>query len=349
MSGKALAFMILTLILQAEPFRYSLHDMTPILDGAVGAALSMELSLLKSDLGNASFLSECSLCIALNASTCHCFEEPVDKLKPSLPAGCASKHHPFYISLFLKCKYLTTASIGLYIPPLRVDNISYHDNSITLVLPVQFGDLERYVILLKSFLRLKSGAVHELLVIVPDKEQEIFRLVSVGFSELLLFNIVVIPESVLLPPPMEGQYYYPYAIQMALKLLVSQIVSTQFYLTLDSDIVLLRSFEYKDLIIDNRGIYHHEGRFTAHPDWWDKSEAFLGFKSQDPASQGIGATPVVMSTYGSMLVLKKIEEAVGKGPDFVPYWVSAFGANAVWSEYTLYRIVLDHFKVNTIP
>ena len=42
-----------------------------------------------------------------------------------------------------------------------------------------------------------------------------------------------------------------YSLQMAIKLFIANIIETQFYVTLDADVVLLRRFAYQDLIISN--------------------------------------------------------------------------------------------------
>jgi len=44
---------------------------------------------------------------------------------------------------------------------------------------------------------------------------------------------------------------YPYALQMALKLYVAKLVDTAFYVTLDSDLILLNSFSYEDIIFND--------------------------------------------------------------------------------------------------
>jgi hypothetical protein len=338
-----------------QPFRFGVHDMTPLLSRTANAELFFDLSIHPNDLGSSSTLSQCTLCLATNASVCHCFSDPVSDIAPFLPPACVTKGYPypFRLSLYLTCGGLTTASTPIFVPTQTGGNspLSTTDSrgKITLVLPVEFGDLQRFTILLKSLTLLTSDAVLELIVIVPNWQRQMFALTASGFSQLLMFQVRIISESDFIPPAKQ-KAYYPYAIQMTLKLLVSHIVSTDFYLTLDADIILLRNFEYSDFVVENRGIYHHEARFSVHPEWWDKSELFLGIKSTEPLAQGIGATPALLSTYGSMLVLQKIRDTMSETvvSDFVQQWILSFGVTAVWSEYTLYRIVLDHFKVRVL-
>lgn len=330
-----------------SPFRFRLHDASAVIEGRANEALMLTLDIQISDMGSAAALSECGLCMALNGSTCHCYSAPMPELHPTLPADCVSSLTPHRMSLYMNCNGLITSSTSIYVPDSQLSP-AIPPSQLTLVLPIELNDMPRFVILLKSLSLLTSESVLEMIVIVPDAQRQVFLLASRGFSPYLHFGIRVVPESDLLPPPPPGESYYPYAIQMALKLLACRIVMTDFYITLDADVVLLRNFEFNDIVRDGRGIYHHEPRLSVHPEWWVKSESFLGINSRiDAEQQGIGATPACLSTFGSMLVLNRIEETVVGAADFRQAWVASFGRSDVWSEYTLYRIVLDHYKVSS--
>jgi len=102
---------------------------------------------------------------------------------------------------------------------------------------------------------------------------------------------------------------YGYAIQMALKLLVSKIVKTEFYLTLDADLILLEPTKLASILLnqinrsensakecsaDNtsncatninaaaniRAIYEDESR-SVHNNWWSGSSSLLGLDSSN--------------------------------------------------------------------
>ena len=78
---------------------------------------------------------------------------------------------------------------------------------------------------------------------------------------------------------------------------------------------------------------------------------------------GFGVTPSLLSTYGSLLSISYIEtvftayQAKANAEhanqkqlykDFESYWVQGFGVNGnLWSEYTIYRLVLDHYNIFT--
>jgi hypothetical protein len=138
------------------------------------------------------------------------------------------------------------------------------------------------------------------------------------------------------------------------------------------------SHNYTTLSYHPKAMYENESRFLYHPDWWEASEAFLGIKSKDPSSQGFSVTPAVLSTFGSLLTLETIAQSVKKrlrmavgvevgeidtsyptrceggvcntrsayDAEVEHHWLHRFGSvGVVWTEYTLYRIVLDHYQV----
>ena len=166
---------------------------------------------------------------------------------------------------------------------------------------------------------------------------------------------------------------------MAIKLLAAKMVTTDFYLTLDADVVLLQSFTLAQIVHGMRAIYENEQR-SVHPHWWVGSEKFLHVPSfdqeeigvDDADGRGFGVTPSLLSTYGSLLTIGKIQQlycssenptthvtttargetltsssnAVNDCSSFLDHWIDGFGhGGVVWSEYTLYRVVLDYFKV----
>lgn len=331
-----------------EGIYFNVPNMSSLINRREGSVLSFDIAFFKEDqMPN---LSHCKSCLAVNGRRCLCFADELADIKPFLHEGCISRDSAFLLSMYFDCPGGEKAvSTPVYVPlledPVRTDS-TWHNRRLTLVLPLELSDMQRYTILLTSLTLLTSDSVHELMVIVPDLQAQTFFLLSKGFSELLNFPIRIVAESHIVPPPPVNERYYPYAIQMAIKLLVARVVQTDFYITLDADVILLRNFEYSDLVISGRGVYHHEERLIFHPDWWEKSEQFIGFHtSSTPEKQGFGATPAVLSAYGALLVLEKIHERMNYAHNFIELWLLSFGVTAVWSEYTLYRLVLDEYRV----
>jgi hypothetical protein len=256
-----------------------------------------------------------------------------------------------------------------------------------------------------------SAAVASFILIAPQDQCETINIFIQGLQSRLPFKIVVFSELEILDVP-SGTFHiwrqlglYPYAIQMALKLLVSKVIDTDFYICLDADVVLLEDFEFGDLVHQDKAIFHNENRFSEHPNWWESTESYLNVSSRFPSKQGFGVTPAVLSTYGSRLVAKfamkeytsdifvnhlvhnkhrpynrsiklpsesiesitfwsdileaqlkfptnkSLKEEVERVVALYPVvrlflWLMCFGRDGcMWSEYTLYRIVLDHVEL----
>jgi hypothetical protein len=134
----------------------------------------------------------------------------------------------------------------------------------------------------------------------------------------------------------------------------------------------------------SRAVYHNEDR-AVHAHWWVGSQAFLNISSEEDSDKstqgGFGVTPSILSTYGSLLTVdwiysrhsgqnrvrlaqttQQVEQAVMSDTQDTVYesqrdhlrmaaaeslWLDGFGREegCLWSEYTLYRLVLDHYEV----
>lgn len=157
-----------------------------------------------------------------------------------------------------------------------------------------------------------------------------------------------------------------YVLQMAIKLFVANIIETQFYITLDADIILLRSFEYKDVIIDSinetdgemsrRGLYENEPR-EVHMDWWVHSTKLLRLIAADSGTNagyrdhriagrtdgGFGVTPAVLSVWGSHTVINRLQALYGD--DMIEKKLLENFNENIWTEYTLYALLLYDYGV----
>ena len=65
--------------------------------------------------------------------------------------------------------------------------------------------------------------------------------------------------------------------------------------------------------------------------------------------QGFSVTLALLSTFGALTVLAKLEcQLRSEDKDYFSIesgWLGTFGVTSLWSEYTLYAIVLHHFKI----
>ncbi|CAM9637128.1 unnamed protein product [Chrysoparadoxa australica] len=212
---------------------------------------------------------------------------------------------------------------------------------LSAVLVLKAEDLDRAAVLVTS-LQASRGAFHQVFVVVPDSEMELIEQ-SLGAKSAL--DASVIAESSLLPSGRADSQWDGYALQMMLKLLASQLVSTPFYLTLDADVICTASvLSADDLVKHGRGVYSPDanGR-AAHPEWWEASEALLGLPSRDngvaTGTGSFGVTPAVINTPGAMLTLGLLRQGPGI-EKLIGHW-SRDKPESWWTEYTLYRLALD--------
>jgi hypothetical protein len=208
----------------------------------------------------------------------------------------------------------------------------------------------------------------ELVVVVPDGE-------AAGIEALLgdrAGTVRVVQETSLLfgsahaisSAPQNMASWDTYAVAMSLKLLVANIVRSDFYVTLDADVLVTKRFGPRDLF--SFGIGAPRALFVAepqsvHPHWWAGAAATLdplkggalessSFDSSLDASARFGVTPAVLSTGGALLNLAKLKEVFHQpGEDaskaWVGRWLSAWGGGRWWSEYTLYALTLHRHRI----
>jgi len=333
----------------------------------VGSALHLSL---QTDDGDGD-LSVGELCLTANGEVCHCFPAPLSSVQSSsliLPASCVQQEG----------FYLGAETAGQVTTAVRVGHAHTHNRGkITLILPLTSADLDRATVLFYTLARIPDDSfVASLIILTP--EQDVYAVSSSpAISSPLPFPVHVHGEAKLLGPLLAGRRHFPYAVQMALKLLVASIVETDHYLTLDADVLLLQPTLLPLLVQQGRALYQDESR-GVHWAWWQGSAAVLGLDlsppppphphphPQQPAGDGFSVTPALLSTYGALVTLSLLKRRFSPsgGEAWVSLWVSSLGeaeaeaeegevtsggpltaggggAMTVWTEYTLYRLALD--------
>lgn len=373
-------------------------------------------------------------CVFINGDICGCWNGAYGSVRFQWTEDCMrsrveamTRVQTYYASLLLAPPTTADRELAPGVKRLLASTPVYmpsgaRSDGLTLVLPLTIDDLSRSLVLLRTLQKMHTDVVAEMLVFVPDDQLIVIRGAMLGAAvELALtFTIRVQTEQTLFHIPQEElKRMYPYAIQMAIKLLAAEHVSTAFYLTLDADILQLREFDMKSLVRrgeapvrrqgpPGRAVYHWEER-AVHEAWWRGSErvlnvslatsyAYQRWRHQDDKDmkdhqrrdlsetqrrlQGFGVTPALLSTYGSQLTLFHLCRTLTRNWDYQTpidkadcqrIWLGNFGrripsdgaiANVdaqqqqasadpagevwLWSEYTLYRIALDHYEVAAV-
>lgn len=362
------------------------------------------------------------LCTLVDGDVCYCFDSYFRDIEFSLTPPCLARISQSCSASDPECDYWI--AIQLTFPAKQRENgFQLHSNftrrivssalhitsriqtndRITLILPLTLDDLSRAAVLFHTLQYIPADTVQELLIFTPDSQHLLISSAVQGIvsNMRIHFTTKIYPESVLFTGGQQTvANAYPYAVQMAVKLLAARLVHTPFYITLDADIVLLRPFSLQHLLSrdSKRAVYHFEER-AVHEHWWRGSELILNVSAatsyaysswQESAQcvvnghgcrqtgqdqntvQGFGVTPAILSTHGSLLTIAYIfrQLADSSPAHSVPavdahlgvfergerQWLQGFGRPydgdptgrdiTLWSEYTLYRVVLDHLEVS---
>lgn len=210
--------------------------------------------------------------------------------------------------------------------------------ALTAVLTVTLDDAHRAMMLLATAQCALESSLLNVVAIVPDAELFAFQ--------AAWKNVELVPESTLIAFPENRPGY---AVQMALKLLAATLVATDFYVTLDADVIATRPLcddATERLLVEGKAVYTHEPK-SVHPHWWAGSAKLLGLEPDDLRDAGFGVTPAVLSTAGALVALDCVRRALNaRGHQhWTDAWLSKWTPDAFWSEYTIYRLALDHRRL----
>lgn len=226
---------------------------------------------------------------------------------------------------------------------------------VDLVLPVNPAsrdDQRRMGITLASLARyLDPESVGRLLIVVPDAVSlEAFRVATWDGCSLPFEAIVRNDRDILGDNPWRrrvGSWF----TQQFVKLGAADHLESDFFITLDADVLLTRPTCFADLILDGRAsTLLHERR--VHDGWWRASAEVLG---TEPGldREGMGVTPAILSRDVTRALLRYLEERYG-GPwyrgvvEFLDdqkarglYRPHAFTPSPMPTEYTLYFLFAE--------
>lgn len=195
---------------------------------------------------------------------------------------------------------------------------------ITFVLPLHsFKDINIATNILFSSIYqfFDLNDLKELIVILNKKDFECFNLTlnnnlnKVKLDYMKIFNIKLIEENELYSKKISSSYY----LQMLLKLLASNIITTEYYLTLDADTLFTKKCN-KNNFYNDKAYYH---KLKSKDTWLKRSEKCLNIDIDINVNQ----TPFVFKTNLVKNMLDNIN-------------VPLFILEKFCSEYTLYLTYL---------
>jgi hypothetical protein len=220
------------------------------------------------------------------------------------------------------------------------------------VLPLAPRDLERFRLLARSLERYMHD-LGTLWLVVPD----VYVAPVAQLQSTIQLPLRVIGESEWVPGigqlKIRGWYK-----QQLVKLAAHAAVQSDFYLTLDADVLCTRRCDY-DALVPNGKALCHVMKQSDHQDWYDGAEAVLGLSAK---RRGVlhNVTPVVWSKAGVRDTVQHLSQRVAEhkyatglrglrqrlrgllpsDPATAP-WASYLSAATPWAEYATYFTFLE--------
>jgi Family of unknown function (DUF6492) len=143
----------------------------------------------------------------------------------------------------------------------------------------------------------------------------------------------VLPESSIIPelgvsPEAPGSF-----VQQLAKLAIAERIATDFYLTLDADVICVRNVSAADLVIGHRSIAN-ASQLDHHPDWYEWAERVLGVPRRSRLTHAV--TPAVLSREAMLRLQAHLATRSEDGN-----WRGYLLGNLPWTEYSLYYTFLE--------
>lgn len=224
------------------------------------------------------------------------------------------------------------------------------------VLPLTARDLERAELLFESLSEHFSG-LGTLWVVCPERDRR--TLESALASGPLGGSIRVESETEVVPELAFAPFLKGWYRQQLIKLAIHERVQSDFYLTLDADVVCTRPLGPELLTPDGRGVCHIVDA-DLHPDWYAGSAATLGLPLTRRVSHNV--TPAVLSRHAVGELSRYLDGRVNEqrfssglrgisqrlllararaSEERLQSYRLLLAASAPWTEYALYYTFLE--------
>jgi hypothetical protein len=208
--------------------------------------------------------------------------------------------------------------------------------SISAVLPLKiYGrhyleNLARTDILFTSLSRYaEPGLLKEIFVVVPARERrEIMRSLEYWRS----LPLQVINEDDILPVFRTYPRASGWVRQQLVKLYAANLSSSEYFVTLDPDVILCKRAAFSDVVVGGKAILQPEAR-GVHAAWWTGSARLLGVP-EDLDRPGMFVTPAILSRSICKMLFDDLQARYRRD------WsvVLLQSAKLKWTEYTLYYL-----------
>jgi hypothetical protein len=228
----------------------------------------------------------------------------------------------------------------LTVPPWLPDSPPAHTATLDAILPLTCTDLDRARVLIRSLDRFCPD-LRTCWIAVPDSECVTIRREIGGERYRVVPESRIVPElprinllrRILRRRPMSG-----WQVQQLIKLAACDHVGTDWYLTLDADVICLQPWRYGDLIRDDRALgIRYPGPLPQDAAWYQEAARVLKL----PPTMGImhGVTPALLHRGIVHLLARRITDLTVLGR--VLGWRAILIREMGWTEYTLYNTFLE--------
>jgi hypothetical protein len=229
-------------------------------------------------------------------------------------------------------------------------------SQISAVLPVTllgreedapYGLLDNLFISLKKFSQ--PSLFERFYIIAPPRDVELIR---AYVQKIDYVKIEVIDEIDLVPSIQKyAGVIGGWTLQQLLKLAISDIVTTPFYLTFDQDVFFTHPVSEENLLPDGKALTQYEEKI-AHKKWWQSSAYHLKLKTK-LSKDGMQVTPAILATVVSQALIKELSMEKNwvdkllepRLPDSLARFHPRWKHRHRWTEYTLYWLYLEKYNL----
>lgn len=248
-------------------------------------------------------------------------------------------------------------------------NAQKNSQKIDAVLPLTLRDYPRFEILDKSFKRFFKD-LGKCWIVTPDREFEQIKNLIQDDRYCVISESSLAPEFKIFQKSRFSLFkvvpgWYK---QQIIKIAIADKIETDFYLTLDADVICTRPTFFEDLVKEGRAVcYIHPTERNTQRDWYGWAEKVLRLKSRNREVLH-NVTPVVLSKqamfelqnylsqiYQQIIIprtRREVRAALLKAyAQFLPQdssrraqllsWRSLLSVSIPWTEYGLYYIFLE--------
>ncbi len=178
------------------------------------------------------------------------------------------------------------------------------------------------------------GLFSTILVVVPSRELKRVEKSLSCWSDLPL---TIVAEDEFLPVFHQYRRTSGWFRQQLIKLYAANVIDTEFYLTLDPDVILCKPLSAEQILIDGKAILEPEPR-AVHAEWWRGSAQLLHLNA-DLTVPGMSVTPAILARRVCKQLFDHVQ--ILYHSDWAVTLLKNINLN--WTEYTLYHLVAEHY------